>query len=359
MQLLRLLAAVVCFVEVSTECDKRCRDFYYNCRALDGVPTDKPSEVVNCDENKFKLRCPELCNLCTDCDFVTKEELAAELSGLEKSISELEVKLKKELEEKVEDVVANLSELEAAADSEETTTLPASGPVTLKEGQLDPFEVSAPEAYNPDLTYPISSLVDGVLETQAEKAAADGNGFGGYCYSSAGYYMSHKSLVVKLAMAHKLAVDKVRILARTFLSSEDGKTSEILKHPGIKEFVNLTRSYKISYKNVLQDLVKSCQESCQDLVRLTNSLVPGLPSLSCYKIRLLLRFSVERNLVRICPNRNYTDLDNCPSCALSGSPMSGSWNDFSCYGNVGQMVFITNRANWFLACEIQVAGTPV
>ena len=110
MQLLRLLAAVVCFVEVSTECDKRCRDFYYNCRALDGVPTDKPSEVVNCDENKFKLRCPELCNLCTDCDFVTTEELAAQLAGVEKTLSELEQNFNKQVDAKLEDVLGSLSE---------------------------------------------------------------------------------------------------------------------------------------------------------------------------------------------------------------------------------------------------------
>ena len=140
MQLVQFLVAALCFVQVSSECDKKCRDFYYNCRALEGVPTDKPWEVVNCEEDTYKLRCPELCNECTDCDFVTTEELEKKLSGLEDTISDLEKRLKDQFEEKLEDVVGNLSD---AASASTTAPKAAGGMKTYKEDQLRLMYVSS------------------------------------------------------------------------------------------------------------------------------------------------------------------------------------------------------------------------
>ncbi len=65
--------------------------------------------------------------------------------------------------------------------------------------------------------------------------------------------------------------------------------------PGTKEFANLTRSYKISYKNVLQDLAKNLTRSYKNLTKnhtknLTKNLAKILQDLTRFAISLVPGF---------------------------------------------------------------------
>ena len=68
-----LTLALACFAvsDASDEkCNKDCQNYYYNCNPGQfGLESDKPDEKIDCEENKYKLRCPLLCGLCTPCDF--------------------------------------------------------------------------------------------------------------------------------------------------------------------------------------------------------------------------------------------------------------------------------------------------
>ena len=93
-----LVLTVMWLVSTEEGCNKRCRDFYYNCdTGAIGLDSDKPDEVIDCEQNRYKLRCPVTCNACTPCDFEklfenVKEELETLKEEVEQCGCEKEVK---------------------------------------------------------------------------------------------------------------------------------------------------------------------------------------------------------------------------------------------------------------------------
>ncbi len=64
----------------SPGCDKSCGDYYYGCvQNWYGVPHDQPNEEIDCKKDKDKLSCPEYCQLCSACEFVTQSELDSKI----------------------------------------------------------------------------------------------------------------------------------------------------------------------------------------------------------------------------------------------------------------------------------------
>ncbi len=75
--MLRLSLGIIPLLFVSLElvfggydfdCKLECRDYYYNCNpeAL-GLESDK-EEDIDCDQQKYKLRCPAFCKVCDPCN---------------------------------------------------------------------------------------------------------------------------------------------------------------------------------------------------------------------------------------------------------------------------------------------------
>ena len=139
MSLVRVFAAVLCLPLVTSQGDEKCHNFYYNCVELAGVPSDNPDEIIDCGEDMYKLRCPSLCAVCSECDFVTTEELASELTDVNGQISNLKDKLEElgsKVEDHIEDILDKMKDLETPATS-------APQPTTYGKGSLELLEATA------------------------------------------------------------------------------------------------------------------------------------------------------------------------------------------------------------------------
>ncbi len=99
LKLTHLVGAFLLFAYARSEaCDKKCRDFYYNCNPV--VETDKPDEVIDCNSVKYHGRCPEFCSMCFPCEMASmddlkdvEDELNARIDDLEDKIDELQAEL--------------------------------------------------------------------------------------------------------------------------------------------------------------------------------------------------------------------------------------------------------------------------
>ena len=178
---------------MSSQCYKQCHNFYYNCVDLAGVLSDRPYEIIDCRKDKYKLRCPSLCAACSECDFVTTEELESELTDVSDKLLDLQDKIPK-LEGQIFDLEDQLEELGSKVEDQiqdlldkmkysETPVTSAPQPTTYGKGSLELLEATA-DYQRSGYSYPKEALLDGVLETNQDKKAASGSGYGGYCYAS-------------------------------------------------------------------------------------------------------------------------------------------------------------------------------
>ncbi len=102
LKLASVFFAFLAFKCVNSEaCNKKCRDYYYNCDPI--VETDRPDEVIDCTTQKYKLRCPEFCTVCAPCEMASMEDLNDAISSLEKDLKEDIDDLQSQLDEKDND----------------------------------------------------------------------------------------------------------------------------------------------------------------------------------------------------------------------------------------------------------------
>ncbi len=118
-----LFLVAFCLGQVMSECDeKNCHNYYYNCIKWDHVPTDRPNEVIDCSTDKYKLRCPLLCEICLACDFVTSDELDDEMDQAEKEaedkLKDLERQFEDDLEDLKDEQENKLAEMEKEAEDD-------------------------------------------------------------------------------------------------------------------------------------------------------------------------------------------------------------------------------------------------
>ncbi len=72
--------------------------------------------------------------------------------------------------------------------------------------------------------------------------------------------------------------------------------------------------------------------------------------------------SVNGNIIKVCADKS-SDVAQCSSCSMVGSPKMADWNEWDCSEAKGEMIFISNksakRGNYIIACEAEVVGTPI
>ncbi len=136
-------------------------------------------------------------------------DLQDKIPKLEGQIFDLEDQLE-ELGSKVEDQIQDLLDKMKYS---ETPVTSAPQPTTYGKGSLELLEATA-DYQRSGYSYPKEALLDGVLETNQDKKAASGSGYGGYCYVSSQSVASSGQPVVKLGVDQKIKVDRVRLLMR-------------------------------------------------------------------------------------------------------------------------------------------------
>ena len=121
-----VLLAFLTFTYVKSEaCNKKCRDYYYNCDPV--IESDKPDEIIDCTTQRFQLRCPEFCSVCAPCEMASMEDLEESQKEMESklddglndvkdhvdnTVDDLEDKLQKSVEDTVSELQDKIDALE-------------------------------------------------------------------------------------------------------------------------------------------------------------------------------------------------------------------------------------------------------